>query len=283
MVVDVAEGQWGLVTSAQARTSGVSRVQLARLVDDGVLIRLAHGVYVLRAAVSTEHLELRAAWLGLDPERMAADRLRNRTDGAVVSHASAARLHQLGNLDADRHEFTLADRKQSRRSDVRLHRGTLPIEDVGVVAGLPVTRPERVVVDLLSDRHDGEHVAGVLAKAVASRSIDLERLTQRLGPFAPRFGFPAGEGEQVLDHLLELGGAADQVVAEDLVTVARARNLSVQEMLRVWREPVAGMQSFLDAQADPRVAEMLHEMSEANTTARMEARRAHKGIEGTSA
>ncbi|MEO6503544.1 MAG: type IV toxin-antitoxin system AbiEi family antitoxin domain-containing protein [Jatrophihabitantaceae bacterium] len=231
-IVDLAEGQWGLLTAAQARLAGVSRVQLTRLVDAGMLVRLVHGVYVLRGAAGIEYLELRAAWLGLDPERMAADRLRNRTDGAVVSHASAARLHQLGDLDADRHEFTLADRKQSRRSDVRLHRGILQADDVAVAAGLPVTKPGRVVVDLLADRHDGEHVSRVLAGAVASRSIDLERLAPRLGPFAARFGFPAGEGKRVLDHLLELGGAADQVAAEDLVRIARTHNLGVAEI--VW-------------------------------------------------
>ena len=228
-VIDLAEGQWGLLTAAQARAVGVSRVQLTRLAEDGVLVRLAHGVYVLRGAASLEHLELRAAWLGLDAERRAAERLRNPTHGAVVSHASAARLHQLGDLEADRHEFTLPMRKQTRRSDVRLHRAGLTANDVMTVAGLPVTRPERVIVDLLADRHDGEHVSRVLAGAVASRSIDLEWLVSQLGPFAVRFGFPAGDAERVLDHLLELGGAAEYVEAEELVHIARAHHLSVVE------------------------------------------------------
>ena len=262
LIVDLAEGQWGLLTSAQARRSGVSRVQLARLKDDGVLIRLAHGVYALRGAAGIEHLELRAAWLGLDSERMAAERLRNRTDGAVVSHASAARLHQLGDLDADQHEFTLADRKQSRRSDVRLHRGDLPADDVAVVAGLPVTRPERVVVDLLADRHDGEHVARVLATAVSSRSVDLERLAPRLAPFAAGFGFTAGKGEQLLDHLLELGGAADQVVADHLVSTARATNTSLVEIARTMstlQSSPALVEAMRAVSASPRQARHLDE------------------------
>ncbi|HEX8093376.1 MAG TPA: hypothetical protein VF542_06060 [Jatrophihabitans sp.] len=183
-----------------------------------------------------EHLELRAAWLGLDPERMAADRLRNRTDGAVVSHASAARLHQLGDLDADRHEFTLPMRKQTRRSDVRLHRAVLTTGEVMTVAGLPVTTPERVVVDLLVDRHDGEHVSRVLAGAVASRSVDLEQLVPQLGPFAARFGLPGAGGGLVLEHLLELGGAADQVTADDLVSAARANKTSLAQMIQELRE-----------------------------------------------
>lgn len=231
MVASLAEGQWGLFTAAQARGAGVSRVQLTRLVQDGMLTRLAHGVYVLRGAAGVEHLELRAAWLGLEPEQMAADRLIRRHQGAVVSHASAARLHQLGDLEADRHEFTFPTRKQTRRTDVRLHRGVLTPAEVVTVAGLPTTTPERIVVDLLDDRHDGEHIARVLASAVRSRSIDLDRLAPRLARFAARFDFAAGEGERVLDHLLEVGGALDQVVADNLVNIARAQNLTVVEAM----------------------------------------------------
>jgi hypothetical protein len=79
----------------------------------------------------------------------------------------------------------------------------------------------------------------VLAGAVASRSINLERLAPRLGPFAARFGFPVGEGEQVLAHLLELGGATDQVVADGLIEIARAHNLGLAEMLRAVSAPGA--------------------------------------------
>jgi hypothetical protein len=42
-------------------------------------------------------------------------------DQGVVSHRSAAALYGLGHLPADRHEFTLPTRRQTRRADVRLH------------------------------------------------------------------------------------------------------------------------------------------------------------------
>ena len=231
-VADLAAGQWGLFTAAQARESGISRVQLARLTDADVLVRLTHGVYVLRGAAGIGELELRAAWLALDPERTAADRLRDGTAGAVVSHASAARLRQLGDLDADRHEFTLPARKQSRRHDVRLHRGAVTAQEIGTVAGLPVMTSERIVVDLLADHRDGEHVAGVIAAAVRSRSIDVTELAPRLGPFATRFGFSAGDGAEVLEHLLELGGASDLIAADDIVRTARTNRLSLAQVMQ---------------------------------------------------
>lgn len=259
----------------------MSRVQLTRLVHDGMLTRLAHGVYVLRGAAGMEHLELRAAWLGLEPEAMAAERLGHRHQGAVVSHASAARLHQLGDLEADRHEFTLPTRKQTRRTDVRLHRGKISADEIVTVTGLPTTTPERIIVDLLDDRHDGEHVARVLASAVRSRSIELEKLTTRLARYGSRFGM-ADEGEQVLNHLLELGGAADQVIADELVHSARAHNLSLSEALL--DRSRSTVQALLESQTNTALFETIRTMDGSSAAAHVAAaRRALRQIEGSGA
>jgi len=218
---EVAAGQWGLVTVRQAAQVGVSRLTLSRLAGEGVLVRLAQGVYVLRGAAGADHLELRAAWVALDPARPAFERLGDGPAGPVVSHASAADLFGFGDLDADRFEFTAPIRRQVRRGDVRMHRSQLDFSDVTRSAGLPVTTPERTVVDLLASGHDGEHVAGVLAGAVRARRIDTDALAVRLAPLAAAQGFDRGDGEGLLEHLLELGGAADQVAADQLVGIAR--------------------------------------------------------------
>ncbi len=230
-LADLAAGQWGLLTAPQAHNVGVSRVRLSRLSQSGILLRLAHGVYALRGAGAGEHLDLRAAWLGLEPTRTASDRLGDGPAGAVSSHASAADLYGFGDLDADRHEFTLTARKQTRRPDVRLHRKALDAGDITLVEGLPVTTPERIVVDLLAAGHDGEHVAGVLAGAVRARAVDVGRLGPRLAPFAARAGFAPRDGQSLLDHLLELGGVSDQLAAEQLVVAARAENRSLAEWM----------------------------------------------------
>lgn len=227
VVADLAAGQWGLVTTPQAVAAGLSRIQLSRLCAAGILVRLTHGVYAVRAAMATENIELFAAWLALDPERPAADRLGDGPGGPVVSHASAAALYGFGDLDADRHEFTTPVRKQTRRADLRLHRGALPEDDVTLHRGLPVTTPTRTIVDLLADGQDGGHVAGVLAGAVRARQVDLDELGGRLAPFAARFGLPRRDGEALLRHLLELGGAAEQADADDLASLARTSHLPV--------------------------------------------------------
>ena len=98
---------------------------LTRLVDGGLLERVAHGIYRVRGTPEADHLDLRAAWLQLDPGRPAWQRLDD-PEVAVVSHTSAASLYGVGDLRADVHEFTIPDRRQTRRPDVRLHRGRVP-------------------------------------------------------------------------------------------------------------------------------------------------------------
>jgi predicted transcriptional regulator of viral defense system len=238
-LADLAAGQWGLVTTPQAVAIGLSRVQLSRLCAAGGLVRLSHGVYALRGSTGTEDLDLLAAWLALDPRRPAADRLDDGPRGAVVSHASAAVRHGLGDLDADRHEFTTPTRRQTRRADVRLHRGVLAEEDVTLHRGLPITTPLRTVVDLLADGHDGGHVAGVLADALRRRLVDRAALAERIGPYARRFGLPRQDGWALLHHLEELGGVAELADADELAAVARAARVPVGALLAAGAVPDA--------------------------------------------
>ena len=115
----LASDQWGLITRRQAEQSGLSPATVARLsMTGGILKRVTHGVYLMAGAPVPEDLALRAAWLQLAPEVPVWE--RTAKDG-VVSHRSAASLYRVGDLSADRHEFTLPERRQTRRRDVRLH------------------------------------------------------------------------------------------------------------------------------------------------------------------
>ncbi|MFR9806486.1 type IV toxin-antitoxin system AbiEi family antitoxin domain-containing protein [Pseudonocardia sp. RS010] len=261
-LADVAAGQWGLVTTSQAVAAGLSRVQISRLCKAGVLMRLTHGVYALRGAMGAENIELLAAWLALDPGRLASDRLGDGPDGPVVSHASAAALYDLGDLDADRHEFTTPGRKQTRREDLRLHRGSLAPSEITLHRGLPVTTPLRTVVDLLADGHDGGHIAGVLADALRMRMLNRHELAERIGPYATRFGLPRGDGQALLRHLEELGGVTEQVDADEVADVARAARVPVSSVLAALGEArVASIQPLLEAQGTARLLEAINNSS----------------------
>jgi hypothetical protein len=216
---DLAEGQWGLVTLQQARVADVAWRSLTRLVEAGLLERVAHGVYRVRGGAEPDHLELRAAWLQLDPARPAWQRLDD-PDVAVVSHASAASLYDVGDLRADVHEFTLPHRRQTRRSDVRIHRGTVPPERRILVDGLPTTRAGWMVGQLLADHVDPDAVAQI-AREVLERVQDYPRVVaEAVAPYAQGFGLEPSDGVALLDELLRRAGSRDR---EAIIAEARSR------------------------------------------------------------
>ncbi len=211
----MAEDQWGLITRQQAEQAGVPWPTLSRLTRDGLLERADRGVYRIRGADPPDHLSLRAAWLQLDPTVPAWRRLDD-PKVAVVSHTSAAALYGVGDLRPDIHEFTLPVRRQSRRRDIRLHRGTLGGADVLMLHGLPATVAGRMIGDLLADHVDPVAVAQIVSQ-VLTHLYDYPRtVADRLAPFAARFGLRRGDGIGALDHMLRLAGSRERelLVAE---------------------------------------------------------------------
>lgn len=173
--------QRGLVTTAQARESGLSGVDLTRLTDSGKLLRVRHGVYALPSAGTDRLQDLRGAWLAT-----------SANGDVVVSGTSAAAVHGLGDLVPAAHEFTAPVRRQSTLADIRLHRSELSVNDVTVVDGLPVTTVVRTAADLAASLLDSDHLAEVLSAAVENRDVDVEELAQALSPNASRYGFDSG-------------------------------------------------------------------------------------------
>jgi hypothetical protein len=202
---ELAQGQWGLFTKTQAEMAGVGWTTLARLNGQGLIHRVAHGVYRIGGTGEPDHLGLRAAWLQLEPGTPAWARF-DGPEVAIVSHASAASLYDIGDLRADVHEFTLPVRKQTRRPDVRLHRGTVGPGDWQIVRGLPTTRAGLVLADLIADGVDLETVARMTAE-VTDRLLDYpDAVTAHLGRYAKRFGFTQGDGQGLFEYLLALAG-----------------------------------------------------------------------------
>ena len=199
LAAEVAEDQWGLVTRAQALAVGVPRATFARLVAAKALVRVAHGVYRIAGGSDPGHLDLRAAWLQLDPKMAAWQRVQ--TDQvAVVSHRSAAELYGLGDLIADTYEFSVPVRIQSRRRDVRLYLRQTPPGDRDVVQGLPVTRPHRIVADLLNEYEDGSAVATIAVEAVRRGLATVDGIARSVAPLARRYH--VADGAALANQLL---------------------------------------------------------------------------------
>lgn len=217
-LAEITESQWGMVTSAQALSRGLNHVDLARLADNGDLIRLAHGVYKDSGAPSGEHEELRAAWLSIEPKRLAWERTRDRPSFATVSGETATVLHGIGDLRAMRSEFTTPRRKQTQREEVRYKTRTLTQDDVTIREGLPVTTLERTIADLVEARIQLEHIGTVMRDANRKSTLDMEKLESYLKPLAERNGHRKGDGSALLQELLEVAHIDNATIAAQLAS-----------------------------------------------------------------
>lgn len=218
-LAEMSASQWGMVTSAQAATRGVTRLDLSRLAESGDLVRLAHGVYKDAGAPSGAYLDVRAAWLSSDPTRLASDRLGDGHRGVVVSGQTAAWLHDIGDLRSNRTELTTPVRRQTQRADLHYRRRDLPVEDVTIRDGLPVTTPERTIADLVEDRTDLSIVADALRDASRKSELDLGLLVDSLAPLAERNGHRKDDGVALLDQLLVIAGIDRETIAKQIASL----------------------------------------------------------------
>ncbi|MGV1035273.1 MAG: type IV toxin-antitoxin system AbiEi family antitoxin domain-containing protein [Microbacteriaceae bacterium] len=205
-LAELSAGQWGLLTTAQAAQLGISRVALARFAKAGHLERLAHGIYRDAGAPETQYDRIRAAWLSLEPERRAVDRLSDGATGVVVSGLAAAELHSIGDFYVDQFEFTTPRRRQTQRAEVKFRARVLPADAVTIVAGLPVTTVEQTLADLIEAREDFSNVAQALSDGVRAGSVDLNKLVNLLAPLAARNGLPHSDGRALLAKLQQDAG-----------------------------------------------------------------------------
>lgn len=201
-ISDLAAAQWGLLTTKQAVAQGVTRMQLVRLVNAGLLDRVDQGIYAMVSSTD-EFQAVHAAWLSLDPEYTVEQRINKNREAVVASHTSAAALHGMGDLLHDVPELNTIERKQTVRA-IRLHRLPLTPEDVVLIDALPTTTAERTIADLIRSGHDLTHVANAIKDGHRSGVLDLEKLRDKLGTVAHRTVY--GDGNELLESLLDLVG-----------------------------------------------------------------------------
>ena len=120
--------------------------------------RVRRGLYRLRHFPTSPHEHVMAAWLPL------------RDAKAVVSHESALELHELSDVIPDAIHLSLprSERGQRRRDGVRLHTLNRPPEKAEIrdIFGLPVTSPERTIVDALETGAQPEQMEMAVRQAL---------------------------------------------------------------------------------------------------------------------
>lgn len=230
----VAE-QWGLVTSAQAKGVGLSGVQLLRLTDAALLESVGHGVYLLTAAGQPRHLEIKVAWLRLQPAVPTWERSTEDPAAGVISHASACQLLELGDIPAPEVEISVRRRRVATDPSVRLRTAVIEPSDITVIDGLPVTTARRTILDLLSAKADGGHVGGVIADAERRDLISTEAMASEVGRFTRRYGMPRNsDGRALIEHLVSQAG--ESLRSAQLERAAQAGFDSALELFRA-RDP----------------------------------------------
>jgi predicted transcriptional regulator of viral defense system len=169
-LVEIANEQGGYVTAAQGARIGVPQAQLARLAESGDLRRVRWGVYAMRHAQHRLEDEI-SAWLALDRERLPWQ--RGREPAAVLSHASAASLHNLGTVIPQLPALTVppARRRSSRGKGIDLHVAPLSDKDwewlrIDEAVRLPVTTPSRTIVDLIAIGEEPSYIARAIRESL---------------------------------------------------------------------------------------------------------------------
>lgn len=231
IVSDLASQQWGLLTSAQAREAGAPAFMLSRLVDHGILVRVRHGVYATSATPFDAVLEVRAQWLALDPKVMAADREGTGRHSAVVSHETAAELHDIGDLSSEAITFTTPSRRQTKQPEVRFHTATVDPAEITHLDGLPVTTAARTVLDLTRAGHEPAHLTDLMDDAVSQRLTTKNELATVLSDVARIFGASGTSTQAMRDRLDELL-PEEKSPEEDLTRVVQQAMAPIQRQLQ---------------------------------------------------
>ncbi len=178
----IAANQHGVVTRAQLLDAGVTGRQVERRLAAGRLHSLHRGVYLigtLRGPLEPEFAPEMAAVLACG-------------SGALASHASAARLWELGLVRGPGSpvEVMIPARVHRERRGIRVHRASgLTPSDCCVRDGIPVTTPGRTLRDL-SARLGTQALSRLIARAEREGLLDDQDLAAMVVRHTGRRGAP---------------------------------------------------------------------------------------------
>lgn len=160
-VIAYAKRHGGIITTREALELGMPRSTLARRVADGIFVPLKRGVVALPGTSTRPDVLMRAA---------------GRLLGAVVSHQSAARIHQMEPIPKSGPTVTVPYRGTHTFPGVTVHQSTdlLP-EHIVTIDGLRVTSPPRTLLDL-AQVFGEKRLVRVVDSSLASGIVDFDEL-----------------------------------------------------------------------------------------------------------
>jgi predicted transcriptional regulator of viral defense system len=160
VLYEIAEGQSGYFTAAQARAAGLRQVRLVQLAKQGVYRFTRFPVSQLG------HYMAAVLW----------PQVRRPDVVGVVSHQSAMSIHELSDVNPARIHLTLPANVRLRRQVPKtlvIHYADLAPDDVERVEGVPVTTPARSIRDAHASHLGAEIVGTAIADGRRSGALGL--------------------------------------------------------------------------------------------------------------
>ena len=164
----------GVFTTAQAQRLGIPRDALAHACAAGRTERICRGAYRLAGTQSRETDALAAIWKLTGPARFTWER-QAEWDGVAVGGTTAASLQGIGDFFASPYRIYAPRRINSRLEAATFAARAINAEDVSWEQSLPLTRPERTLIDLCLDSEDPSLIADAY-RDVRDIGLDYEHL-----------------------------------------------------------------------------------------------------------
>jgi AbiEi antitoxin C-terminal domain len=232
-IAEAATSQYGVFTRVQARDAGLSDRQLRLRIETGRYERLALHTFRIAGAPVTWRQRLIAACLAAGP-------------GAAASHRSAAALHGFDGFEAGVVEITVPQgRRDFRMHGVIVHSSSYwSDEDVGIVAGIPVSTPERTLCTLAAVASEAQ-VESALDSAERDRKTQRPDLVQVHDDVRERGRTGVATIGRVLYRRAELAGIPHSVLERRMLTLLEQHGVALPACQVPVRRP-DGRLAYLD-------------------------------------
>lgn len=228
-----AATQYGIVTREQAHEHGLTDRQIRLRLENGRWERFALHTFRIAGAPGSWRQQLMAACLAAGP-------------GAAASHRSAAALHRFDGFAPGIVEITVPHgRRDFRMAGVIVHSSSNWCDDdVGIVADIPVSTPERTLCTLAAIASE-EQVESALDSAERDRTVRRSDVAQTHDDVRERGRNGVAALGRILFRRAELAGIPRSVLERRMLRLLERHGVALPACQVPVRRP-DGRMAYLD-------------------------------------
>ena len=133
---------------------------------------------------------------------IAEKRLRNLEGEAIVASTTASWLRQEGDFLPEPFSFYYPQRVQKASTGIKVIKAEVPVSDVEIAHGLPITTKTRTLLDLFGQGRDLGGMQSIIQDG-GIKELDLERIRSASKIIAARYGLPSKAFAKQLERILQ--------------------------------------------------------------------------------